>query len=95
MRKRCPHPERWRPRRAKRCENRLIRSGYDPVYGARPLKRAIQREDETALGRSLLCGEAHDGDSVRVDYDPNLGTLTFTPIHRAPAEERVAAGAAS
>ena len=57
----------------------LVRVGYDPTYGARPLKRAIQREIETALGRRLLRGEIHDGDAVLVDYDPNLGALTFTP----------------
>ncbi len=41
--------------------------GYDPVYGARPLKRMIQRELETALGRKLLAGEIRDGSRVKVD----------------------------
>src|SRR5207253_2394278 len=39
----------------------LAREGYDPVYGARPLKRAIQKELETPIGRRLLAGEIHDG----------------------------------
>ncbi len=41
--------------------------GYDPVYGARPLRRMIQRELETALGRKLLLGEVRDGSRVVID----------------------------
>ena len=41
--------------------------GYDPVYGARPLRRTIQRELETTLGRKLLLGEVRDGSHVIVD----------------------------
>ncbi|HEV8145250.1 MAG TPA: AAA family ATPase, partial [Bryobacteraceae bacterium] len=46
---------------------RLVRVGYDPAYGARPLKRAIQREVETPLARRLVAGEVHDGQKIRVD----------------------------
>jgi ATP-dependent Clp protease ATP-binding subunit ClpB len=46
----------------------LAREGYDPVYGARPLKRAIQKELETPIGRRLLAGEIHDGEKVIVDW---------------------------
>jgi len=45
--------------------------GYDPVYGARPLRRTIQRELETALGRKLLLGEISDGSRVIVDSGPH------------------------
>jgi ATP-dependent Clp protease ATP-binding subunit ClpB len=45
--------------------------GYDPVYGARPLRRMIQRELETALGRKLLLGEIRDGSRVIVDTGPH------------------------
>ncbi len=55
----------------------LVRSGYDPVYGARPLKRAIQRELETPLARMILAGELHDGDQVVSDYDDRAGVLTL------------------
>jgi ATP-dependent Clp protease ATP-binding subunit ClpB len=55
----------------------LVKAGYDPVYGARPLKRAIQRELETPLGRRILGGEVKEGDSVGVDYDSTRGELTF------------------
>src|SRR5207248_7128526 len=46
---------------------RLIRVGYDPAYGARPLKRAIQKEVETPLARKLVSGEIRDGQKVRLD----------------------------
>ena len=42
----------------------LAEVGYDPVYGARPLKRAIQKELETTLARAILSGEIHDGQEV-------------------------------
>jgi ATP-dependent Clp protease ATP-binding subunit ClpB len=54
----------------------LVRSGYDPNYGARPLKRAIQREIETPLARRILSGEVHDGESVFIDAAPS-GQLSF------------------
>jgi len=57
----------------------LVRTGYDPHYGARPLKRAIQKKIETPLGRLLLKGAVRDGQTVRVDYDRSGDTLTFTP----------------
>jgi ATP-dependent Clp protease ATP-binding subunit ClpB len=45
----------------------LARVGYDPVFGARPLKRAIQREVETPVARLIVAGKVRDGDTVRVD----------------------------
>jgi ATP-dependent Clp protease ATP-binding subunit ClpB len=45
----------------------LAEHGYDPSFGARPLKRLIQRELETALGRKLLAGEVRDNSHVKVD----------------------------
>ncbi|HLT00576.1 MAG TPA: hypothetical protein VK001_00265, partial [Geminicoccaceae bacterium] len=41
--------------------------GYDPVYGARPLKRTIQRSLQDPLARMILEGRIGDGDTVRVD----------------------------
>lgn len=46
---------------------RIVKVGYDPAYGARPLKRAIQREVETPLARKLVGGEVKDGQRVKVD----------------------------
>jgi ATP-dependent Clp protease ATP-binding subunit ClpB len=56
----------------------LVRVGYDPNYGARPLKRAIQKEVETALAKAMLRGDVKDGQMVVVDFDANEGKLTFT-----------------
>jgi ATP-dependent Clp protease ATP-binding subunit ClpB len=63
----------------------LVRSGYDPNYGARPLKRAIQKEIETPLARLVLKGEVREGQTVDVDADPARGSLTFTPKATAEA----------
>jgi ATP-dependent Clp protease ATP-binding subunit ClpB len=64
----------------------LVRVGYDPNYGARPLKRAIQKEVETALAKAMLRGEVKDGQIVVVAFDANEGKLTFTA---KPVEESV------
>jgi len=55
----------------------LVKVGYDPVFGARPIKRAVQRELETPLGRRILAGEVRDGQHVYVDYDQVRGELSF------------------
>ncbi|RIX30131.1 ATP-dependent Clp protease ATP-binding subunit [Amnibacterium setariae] len=47
----------------------LAERGYDPLYGARPLRRLMQREIDDRLARALLAGEVKDGDTVRVDVD--------------------------
>jgi ATP-dependent Clp protease ATP-binding subunit ClpB len=54
----------------------LARVSYDPVYGARPLKRVIQRELETPLARLILQGEVQDDSTVVVDYQ--TGQLSFS-----------------
>jgi ATP-dependent Clp protease ATP-binding subunit ClpB len=53
----------------------IARAGYDPVYGARPLKRYLQREVETGLSRKLLSGEITDNSNVEIGLKD--GTLTF------------------
>ena len=52
----------------------LAMDGYDPAYGARPLRRLIQREIGDKLARMLLSGEAADGATVTVDADPSDST---------------------
>ena len=59
-----------------------MRTGYDPPYGARPLKRAIQKKIETPLGRLLLQGAIKDGQHVKVDAAADGGDLTFTVEQR-------------
>jgi ATP-dependent Clp protease ATP-binding subunit ClpB len=66
----------------------LVKTGYDPVYGARPLKRAIQRELETPLARRILAGELHDGERAVADYDDNAGEIV---LRTQPVEELVPA----
>ena len=52
----------------------LAMDGYDPAYGARPLRRLIQREIGDKLARMLLSGEAADGATITVDADPSDST---------------------
>jgi ATP-dependent Clp protease ATP-binding subunit ClpB len=54
-----------------RAKAELARRGYDPAYGARPLKRVIQRDLQDPLARLLLEGRVMDGDSVSVTWDGN------------------------
>ncbi|WP_405219040.1 ATP-dependent Clp protease ATP-binding subunit [Agrococcus sp. Ld7] len=53
--------------------------GYDPMYGARPLRRLMQREIDDRLARALLAGEVRDGDTVVVDVAPGGGELWLGP----------------
>jgi ATP-dependent Clp protease ATP-binding subunit ClpB len=61
----------------------LIEKGYDPVYGARPLKRVIQRRVVDPLAQQLIQGEVRDGDHELVDAQD--GQFTFNTV--VPAEE--------
>lgn len=54
----------------------LAESGYDPIYGARPLRRLMQREIDDRLATALLAGIIRDGDTVLVDLDPQGEHLT-------------------
>jgi ATP-dependent Clp protease ATP-binding subunit ClpB len=56
----------------------LADRGYDPVYGARPLRRLVQREIGDRLARGLLSGEVRDGSTVAVDVDPDGETLVLS-----------------
>ena len=49
----------------------LAKDGYDPEYGARPLRRAIQTKIEDPLADALLSGQYQDGDTIKVDLDDN------------------------
>jgi ATP-dependent Clp protease ATP-binding subunit ClpB len=65
----------------------LAETGYDPVFGARPLKRLIQREIQDPLALKLLAGEFRAGDTIRVDRGPE--GLTFTAVHAEAVGEAV------
>ena len=58
-------------------KKQLVHMGYDPTYGARPLKRTIQKEIETPLARMLIKGELPDASLVTVSYDLSHDRLTF------------------
>jgi len=64
----------------------IVAEGYDPVYGARPLKRAIQRLLQNPLALAVLEGRYTEGDTVRVDRAKDGNSLAF---------ERISAGAAA
>jgi ATP-dependent Clp protease ATP-binding subunit ClpB len=57
----------------------IAAAGFDPVYGARPLRRFLQRELETRIGRALLRGEVSDGSNLTVDLADGQLTITWTP----------------
>ncbi|MDQ2681855.1 MAG: AAA family ATPase, partial [Candidatus Eremiobacteraeota bacterium] len=63
----------------------LVKAGYDSNYGARPLKRTIQKELETPLGRKILAGDVRPGDTVEVGFNDISGELTFDAPVRAPS----------
>jgi ATP-dependent Clp protease ATP-binding subunit ClpB len=65
----------------------LFREGYEPAYGARPMKRAIQRLIQNPLALKILDGEVHPGDEVTVDAEPKNDEMIFR-------REAVQAGAA-
>jgi ATP-dependent Clp protease ATP-binding subunit ClpB len=59
---------------------KLAEAGYDPVYGARPLKRAIQQRIENPLAQEILQGNLAPGDTVKVDVEGDrIVFLTDTP----------------
>ncbi|GAB4164596.1 MAG: ATP-dependent chaperone ClpB [Geothermobacteraceae bacterium] len=64
--------------------DRLGEAGFDPVYGARPLKRAIQQQLENPLAQEILAGRFMPGDTIRVEVDGDR--LAFTAIARAEVE---------
>lgn len=70
--------------------NWLADVGYDPSFGARPLRRALQKHVESPLSVSLLSGEFHEGDTIIVDVDENSNALVFRN-----AKDEVAAKQAS
>jgi ATP-dependent Clp protease ATP-binding subunit ClpB len=57
----------------------LFKEGYDPIYGARPMKRAIQKLIQDPLALKILDGEVKPGDTVKVDADSKSGEMKFAP----------------
>src|SRR4029453_4436147 len=63
----------------------LAEEGYDPAFGARPLKRTIQRELQDPLALKILSGEFHEGDVIEVDRD-RKGLIFTTAVQGAVVE---------
>ena len=55
--------------------DQLAKDGYDPAYGARPVKRAIQREVETPVARAIIAGKYPPGSTVKVTADNGVMRL--------------------
>ncbi|MFP4009476.1 MAG: AAA family ATPase, partial [Spirulinaceae cyanobacterium] len=67
----------------------IVEVGYDPIYGARPLKRAIQRELENPMATKILDNSFGEGDTVLIDCEENrlIFTKTATPEPETPEPE--------
>ncbi|QCR42524.1 ATP-dependent chaperone ClpB [Curtobacterium sp. SGAir0471] len=65
----------------------LAERGYDPVYGARPLRRLMQRQIDDQLARAILAGNVRDGDTVRVDVADDGEALVVEPFELAEIVE--------
>ena len=59
----------------------LMDKGYDPAFGARPLKRVIQQEVLNKLSKEILAGNVNDGDRITLDYFVETG-LVFRPTEQ-------------
>jgi ATP-dependent Clp protease ATP-binding subunit ClpA len=68
----------------------LVREGYDPAYGARPLRRTIQRMIQDPLALQILEGKVLPGDRVHVDRDGQKDAMRF---ERSASKDSAAAGA--
>jgi ATP-dependent Clp protease ATP-binding subunit ClpB len=55
----------------------IAQQGFDPIYGARPLRRFISREVETRIGRALLAGDVLDGAAIRIGYAGGELTVNY------------------
>ncbi len=68
----------------------LAEKGYDPAYGARPLKRTIQKNVQDPLAERILAGAVHDGDVVRIGAEHGVLTIGDEPVTDAPQIEKPA-----
>ncbi|MDO9542236.1 MAG: ATP-dependent chaperone ClpB [Kiritimatiellia bacterium] len=71
---------------SKAVKDYIVTNGYDPVYGARPMKRLIQQKIETPIARVLLAGQRPDGSTLSVDLDG--GNITAIITNRSKTQKR-------
>ena len=67
----------------------LAEEGYDPAYGARPLKRVIQQRIENPIATKILAGEYSEGDTISIDADPGKRSFTIRPAHASNKKTQV------
>jgi ATP-dependent Clp protease ATP-binding subunit ClpB len=72
----------------------IARAGYDPVYGARPLRRFISHEVETRIGRALLAGDITDGSTITLDADGDELVVRWSDAGAGERGESTMAGVA-
>ena len=65
------------PELTKEARRLIAHEGFDPVYGARPLRRFIARDVETRIGRALLAGDVEDGAVIQVDAVDGEITVSY------------------
>ncbi|WP_158847836.1 ATP-dependent chaperone ClpB [Saccharothrix deserti] len=65
----------------------IARQGFDPVYGARPLRRYLAREVETRIGRALLGGDVHDGATIHLGLADGTLAVTYDDPDRGPGAD--------
>jgi ATP-dependent Clp protease ATP-binding subunit ClpB len=65
-------------------EKLLADEGYDPTYGARPLKRVIQQRIENPLAQRLLSGDFGEGDTIEITAEPAKQTFAFNKTTAKP-----------
>jgi len=69
--------------------------GFDPSYGARPLKRTIQREVETPIAKAILAGKYPPGSTILIDARPGDSELSITSVYDVVSSQKeMASGAA-
>ncbi len=68
-----------------KAKSRLAEEGFDPAFGARPLKRVIQQRLANPLATALLEQRIAEGDTVEIDWEEGTQQFTFHPVHAATA----------
>jgi len=66
---------------------KLATEGYDPDFGARPLRRVITNRIEDRLSDSLLSGQFKNGDLILIDYDEATEQFVFKPGNKSPEDQ--------
>jgi ATP-dependent Clp protease ATP-binding subunit ClpB len=69
-------------------KDQIIEEGYDPQYGARPMRRAVQRLIQDPLALKLISGDFAGGDTILADVRPEGGELQFTKLVPVPKNDR-------